>query len=150
MRTLANFIIGLIFGLGLILAGMADPNKVLNFLDVAGSWDPSLALVMAAAIAVTAPGYWLARRRSAPLLDVAFHWPTAVSVDAPLLVGSAIFGLGWGLVGLCPGPALVALPLAAPAALTFAPAMALGIVLAKYARRALSAKSAGASAIENA
>lgn len=115
---------GLLFGLGLILSGMADPAKVLNFLDVAGTWDPSLAFVMAGAIAVAAPGFWLVRRRAAPLACPAFHVPPAgAPLDRKLVIGSAIFGIGWGLVGFCPGPALASLTLAAPATLAFVAAM---------------------------
>ncbi len=119
---------GLVFGLGLILSGMADPVKVLNFLDVAGTWDPSLAFVMAGAIAVAAPGFWLVRRRERPLADIAFHVPPAdMPIDRKLLIGSAVFGIGWGLAGFCPGPALVSIPLAAPGALVFAATMVAAI-----------------------
>ena len=115
---------GLLFGLGLILSGMADPAKVLNFLDIAGTWDPSLAFVMAGAIGVAAPGFWLVRRRATPLADPAFHVPPAdAPVDRKLLIGASVFGIGWGLAGFCPGPALVSLPLAAPGTLAFVAAM---------------------------
>lgn len=115
---------GVIFGLGLILSGMVDPVKVQNFLDLAGTWDPSLAFVMAGAIAVAAPGFWLVRRRSAPLADAAFHVPPAdAPIDRKLVIGSAVFGVGWGIAGFCPGPALVSLPLAAPGTIAFAAAM---------------------------
>ena len=115
---------GLIFGLGLILSGMVDPAKVQNFLDLAGTWDPSLAFVMAGALAVAAPGFWLVRRRSAPLAGAAFHVPPRdAPIDRKLVIGSAVFGVGWGIAGFCPGPALVSLPLAAPGTIAFAAAM---------------------------
>lgn len=124
MGVIGALAAGLLFGLGLILSGMADPAKVLNFLDVAGTWDPSLAFVMAGAIGVAAPGFWLVRRRAAPLADPLFHVPPAdAPVDRKLVIGAAVFGVGWGLVGFCPGPALVSVPLAAPATLAFVAAM---------------------------
>lgn len=128
MSIALNFLMGLIFGAGLIVSGMANPEKVLNFLDLTGTWDPSLILVMAGAIAVTAPGYALARRRRAPLLEPAFDASPPSAIDARLLIGAAIFGVGWGLSGLCPGPALTALPLAAPGTLVFVPALVSGIL----------------------
>lgn len=127
MRIAMNFLAGLIFGLGLIVSGMANPEKVLNFLDLTGTWDPSLAFVMAGAIAVTTPGYALARRRRTPLLETAFDAPPPSTIDPRLLMGAAIFGVGWGLSGLCPGPAFTALPLAAPGTLVFFPALIAGI-----------------------
>ena len=131
----AGLIAGVIFGLGLVISGMANPAKVLNFLDVAGSWDPSLAFVMGGAIAVTLPGYALLRRRGAPLLAAQFQWPTRDDVDARLLGGAATFGLGWGLSGFCPGPAFTAVALAAPGTLVFVPAMLAGMWLARRAAR---------------
>ena len=115
---------GLLFGLGLILSGMANPAKVLNFLDFTGNWDPSLAFVLAGAIGVAAPGFWLVRRRAAPLADPTFHVPPAdAPIDRKLLIGAAVFGIGWGLVGFCPGPALVSIPLGAPATFVFVAGM---------------------------
>lgn len=130
MSLLFNLAAGLIFGLGLVISGMANPAKVLNFLDVAGHWDPSLAFVMAGAIAVTATGYWFVLRRSKPLLDDSFHLPGRNTIDRPLVIGSAIFGLGWGLFGFCPGPAITSLGLAATGTLVFVPAMLIGIAVA--------------------
>ncbi len=127
MRLLLNLLAGLIFGGGLIVSGMANPEKVLNFLDIAGTWDPSLAFVMAGAIAVTASGYWLVLKRGAPLLENRFQVPATRPITPPLIAGSAIFGLGWGLSGFCPGPAITALALAAPGTLAFVPAMLIGI-----------------------
>lgn len=137
MRLAANFALGLVFGLGLVLSGMVDPAKVLNFLDVAGTWDPSLAFVMMGAIAVTSVGYALVRRWGQPLLEPTFQFPKATDIDAKLLVGSALFGVGWGLGGLCPGPALTSLPLAATGTLVFVPAMLAGVAAGTLVVRAL-------------
>lgn len=130
MSLLVNLAAGLIFGLGLVISGMANPAKVLNFLDVAGHWDPSLAFVMAGAIAVTATGYRFVLRRPKPLLEDTFHLPGRSTIDRPLVIGSAIFGLGWGLFGFCPGPAITSLGLAATGTLVFVPAMLIGITVA--------------------
>lgn len=134
MRLVAWFVAGLVFGLGLIVSGMADPAKVLGFLDVAGmadgSWDPSLAFVMGGAILVAAPGFRLAMRRRAPLLDARFHVPAERRIDGRLVGGAALFGLGWGLSGFCPGPAILAVPLGAPGTLVFVAAMVAGFALA--------------------
>ncbi|MEQ1673102.1 MAG: DUF6691 family protein [Hyphomicrobium sp.] len=135
MRLFVNFIAGLIFGAGLILSGMADPAKVLNFLDFSGTWDPSLAFVMAGAIAITTSGYALVQRRAKPVLENQFQIPAKWPVDARLVLGSAMFGLGWGLGGFCPGPAITALPLAAPGTLVFVPAMGIGIAAAVHLLR---------------
>ncbi len=130
MSLLINLAAGLIFGLGLVISGMADPAKVLNFLDVAGHWDPSLAFVMLGAIAVTATGYRFVLRRPKPLLEDTFHLPGRSTIDRPLVIGSAIFGLGWGLFGFCPGPAITSLGLAATGTFVFVPAMLIGIAVA--------------------
>ncbi|ASM16308.1 YeeE/YedE family protein [Serratia marcescens] len=107
LKTLLALLSGVIFGLGLIIAGMANPAKVLAFLDVTGMWDPSLALVMAGAIAVAAPAFLWARRRERSLLGEPLQIPAAGRVDRRLLAGSALFGIGWGIAGICPGPAWV-------------------------------------------
>lgn len=130
MLIVLNLVAGLIFGAGLILSGMVNPAKVLNFLDVTGSWDASLAFVMIGAIAVTSAGYALARRRSGPLFSDRFRWPTAQDVDTRLILGSAIFGIGWGLVGLCPGPALASLLLGSQAVLVFVASLLVGVFIA--------------------
>jgi uncharacterized membrane protein YedE/YeeE len=133
MKQLFALLSGLIFGLGLIVSGMADPAKVLNFIDVFGTWDPSLAFVMGGAIAVTAPGFALLfRNRQTPLFDSTFHVPTRNDLDPRLLTGSAIFGIGWGLGGFCPGPALTALPIAATGTLIFVPFMLAGMWAARH------------------
>ncbi len=129
MRIVLAFVAGLVFGLGLLLSGMADPAKVLGFLDLAGAWDPSLAFVMAGAIAVGALAFALARRRAKALLGDAMRLPTATAIDRRLVAGSLMFGAGWGLAGFCPGPALVALGLGAPQALIFVAAMLAGMGL---------------------
>lgn len=129
--NITGLIAGLIFGLGLVISGMADPAKVLNFLDITGNWDPSLAFVMGGAIAVTLPGFALLRRRSAPIYAEKFAWPTRNDVDGQLLSGAATFGVGWGLSGFCPGPALTALSLGATGTLVFVPFMLLGMWLAR-------------------
>ncbi|MEM7378747.1 MAG: DUF6691 family protein [Pseudomonadota bacterium] len=131
MRGLAAALAGLVFGFGLLVSGMANPAKVLNFLDVAGHWDPSLLFVMGGAITVVLPGYRLLRRREAPLLSAAFHWPTATEIDRRLVSGAALFGVGWGLGGFCPGPALVAVPLMSSGALVFFLCMLVGIGVAR-------------------
>lgn len=131
MSFLVNLGLGLLFGLGLLVSGMADPAKVQNFLDLGGAWDPSLAFVMAGAVLTTALGYRLVLRRPRPLLAEAFQLPTRRAVDGRLLLGAALFGIGWGLGGFCPGPALVSLGLAAPGTLAFLPAMLAGMALAR-------------------
>lgn len=143
MSILINLAAGLLFGCGLILSGMADPAKVLNFLDLAGTWDPSLAFVMLGAISVTALGYALAQRRKAPVLEPAFDLPPTSPVDRPLIIGSAIFGLGWGLSGFCPGPALTSLILAAPGTFVFVPAMFAGMAVADVMLRRAAAGQDG-------
>ena len=131
MRILSTLIAGLIFGTGLILSGMANPIKVQNFLDFFGSWDPSLALVMGGAILVTMPGFWLVQKRKTPFFNNVFHLPTKTDFDFRLLAGAAIFGIGWGLGGFCPGPAVTSLSLAAKGTLVFVPAMLIGMAAAK-------------------
>lgn len=135
LSVLAQLAAGLVFGLGLVLAGMADPAKVLNFLDVGGiatgQWDPSLAFVMAGAIAVAFTGFRLARRRRSPVFAAAFTGPRARHIDARLLVGPAVFGIGWGLVGLCPGPAFVSLGMGSTEAVVFVLAMFAGMLGAR-------------------
>lgn len=127
MRVVLGFLSGLVFGLGLVISGMSDPAKVLNFLDLAGTWDASLAFVMAGATITAFVGYRLAWRRGAPVLEPAFDLPTQTRIDPPLIAGAALFGIGWGIGGFCPGPAWTALPLLAPGTLVFLPAMLAGL-----------------------
>jgi Predicted transporter component len=129
MRMIASLVCGLVFGAGLLISGMVQPTKVLGFLDIFGAWDPSLAVVMAAALAVSAPGFMLANGRTRPLLATKSFWPTRHDIDRPLVVGSALFGVGWGLVGLCPGPALESLATLSPGIIVFVAAMAGGMAL---------------------
>jgi hypothetical protein len=131
--TITALLSGLIFGLGLVISGMSNPAKVLNFLDVAGSWDPSLAFVMAGAVFVTSIGYRLILRQEAPKFATAFALPTRRDIDTPLIAGAAIFGIGWGLGGFCPGPAWTAVLLGDAGTLAFFPAMLAGMWLAKTA-----------------
>ncbi len=129
MRLSLGFLSGLVFGLGLVISGMSNPAKVLNFLDIAGSWDPSLAFVMGGATVTAFIGYRLVWRRTAPLLEPAFDVPTSTRIDRQLILGAALFGTGWGIGGFCPGPAWTALPLMAPGTLVFLPAMLAGLWL---------------------
>jgi uncharacterized protein len=129
MRIIASLLCGLVFGAGLLISGMVQPTKVLGFLDIFGAWDPSLGVVMAAALAVSVPGFRLANGRSRPLLADQSFWPTRNQIDRPLIMGAALFGIGWGLVGLCPGPALESLATLSPGILVFVAAMAGGMTL---------------------
>ena len=131
MREAVNFLAGLIFGLGLLISGMANPAKVQNFLDLAGTFDPSLIFVMAGAVVVTFIGYRLALQRERPVLAERFYVPAASIIDGRLILGAALFGIGWGLSGFCPGPAIVSLPLLAKGTLIFVPAMLAGIAVAR-------------------
>jgi uncharacterized membrane protein YedE/YeeE len=135
LRNLASLAAGLLFGLGLIVSGMADPAKVLGFLDLAGHWDPSLALVMAGAIAIGMPAFALARRRSRSLLGAPMQLPTARGIDRRLVLGSLLFGVGWGLAGICPGPALVLLGMGSLKGLAFVLAMLAGMLLFAWIER---------------
>ena len=132
MRFLTTLFAGLLFGTGLILSGMANPKKVQNFLDIFGSWDPSLAFVMGGAILVTAPGFWLVQKRTSPFFHDVFQLPARNDIDARLVTGAAIFGVGWGLGGLCPGPAVTSLLFFTPGVFIFVLAMLVGMILAKF------------------
>jgi uncharacterized membrane protein YedE/YeeE len=129
MLPIAGFICGLLFGFGLLISGMVQPAKVLGFLDIFGAWDASLLVVMAAALAVSGIGFALAKRRERPLFAARNFWPDKTTIDAPLVTGAALFGGGWGLVGLCPGPAIENLTTLSPRVIVFVAAMALGMVL---------------------
>jgi uncharacterized membrane protein YedE/YeeE len=108
-HRISEFLVGLLFGLGLILSGMTDPGKVLGFLDISGMWDPSLALVMGGAIAVGFFAFTIAKKRTLNFLSGALHLPKSNQIDKPLIIGAMLFGAGWGLAGFCPGPGLVSL-----------------------------------------
>ena len=135
MFALSALLSGLVFGLGLIVSGMANPAKVLGFLDLAGAWDPSLGLVMAGAILVGLLAFLVAKRRVRSLLGFEMKLPTASAIDSRLLAGSALFGAGWGLAGFCPGPSLVALGMGEPKALVFVAAMLAGMVIFTWLER---------------
>lgn len=129
MKALVALIAGVLFGAGLMVGGMTDPAKVIGFLDVAGGWDPSLALVMGAALCVTLPAFQLLKGRSRPLLEERFSLPTRTDLDGQLLLGAGLFGVGWGIAGLCPGPAIANLSTGSPQMLAFVLAMILGMWL---------------------
>jgi uncharacterized membrane protein YedE/YeeE len=135
MHRFVEFLVGLLFGFGLILSGMSDPGKVLGFLDVAGLWDPSLMFVMAGAIAVSMFAFAAARQRTRAVLGGAMRLPDARDVDRRLVIGSLVFGIGWGLVGFCPGPALVALGAGYWQALVFTAAMVAGLAVHEWSAR---------------
>ncbi|AKT37532.1 YeeE/YedE family protein [Chondromyces crocatus] len=128
-RLLAALASGLLFGLGLSLSGMLDPARVRGFLAIAPGWDPSLMFVLGGAVTVSALGYQLARRLSQPAFDRTFHLPTRTTIDRKLVLGSALFGLGWGLAGLCPGPAVASLVLGLRPTLLFVGTMLLGMLV---------------------
>ena len=128
LHRLSEFLVGLLFGLGLILSGMTDPGKVTGFLDLFGLWDPSLALVMGGAIAVGFFAFTLAKKRTTNFLGGMLRLPAKNQIDKPLIIGSLLFGAGWGLAGFCPGPALVSMASGQPKALLFVVAMLIGMV----------------------
>jgi len=140
--NLSAFLVGLVFGMGLLIAGMANPAKIVAFLDIAGRWDPSLALVMVAAIAIGALGFGIARRRTRSVLGTPMQLPTTKHVDRRLVVGSLAFGIGWGLSGFCPGPALLATAAGYGKALAFVCAMAVGMTIHGVVERHRTAPAA--------
>ena len=129
MTTAIAAIVGLLFGLGLLVSGLASPTKVLGFLDLAGPWDPSLALVMGSAVALGMAGFALVSQRKRSLLGEPMQLPNRTDIDKPLIAGAALFGVGWGLAGYCPGPALVGAAAGVPSALVFTLTMLAGMVL---------------------
>lgn len=135
MQRFSEFVVGLLFGLGLLLSGMTDPGKVLGFLDLFGAWDPSLALVMGGAIAVGFFAFALARRRTSNFFGGFLHLPSSNQIDRRLVIGGLLFGAGWGLAGFCPGPALVSLASGQAKAAAFVGAMVIGMVLFELADR---------------
>ncbi len=141
LAFLTSLLAGLVFGLGLIVSGMANPAKVLGFLDLAGIWDPSLALVMGGAIAIGAIFFFIARHRKVSLLNAPMKLPTSRAIDRRLVIGSLLFGIGWGLAGFCPGPGLVALGMGEMKALWFVAAMLAGMgVYALFDTQAAASK----------
>lgn len=135
MERVSEFFVGLLFGLGLILAGMTDPSKVIGFLDVAGVWNPSLALVMGGAILVGVFAFALARRRATSFFGGAMQLPTTRDIDKRLIGGSLLFGAGWGGAGFCPGPAIVSVGAGQPKAIVFTLAMLFGMVIFEMLER---------------
>jgi uncharacterized protein len=135
MQVLAALLCGVVFGAGLAISGMTNPAKVLAFLDVAGAWDPTLLCVMGAALALSTAGYAVARRRVRPWLAETFAIPTRQDLDVRLLGGAALFGVGWGLVGVCPGPALADLARGSADVLVFVASMLAGVVAHRMATR---------------
>ncbi|MGH6923260.1 MAG: DUF6691 family protein [Propylenella sp.] len=126
-RTVASLAIGTVFGFGLTLAGVLDPATIRNFLDFFGPFDPRLGFVFAGALLVSAAGYLTSRRRAGPALGGGFAIPTGRPIDQPLVLGAALFGVGWGMVGLCPGPAIAGLALGLPSIFIFTASMLVGI-----------------------
>lgn len=145
MKLIATYLIGLIFGVGIAISGMANPAKVLNFFDIAGVWDPSLILVMGGALITTFIGYKLVLGRNAPLFESGFNVPTSRVIDAKLVGGSAIFGIGWGIAGFCPGGALPALGTGRWEVIAFTAALLAGIFLAKFIQSATARRSTAAT-----
>lgn len=136
MRIVVAYLSGLVFGVGIAVSGMINPAKVLNFFDIAGSWDPSLMFVMGGALAVALPGYHFVLRRPAPATDSRFHLPTKTTIDARLLGGSAVFGVGWGIAGFCPGGALPALGTGRMEVFAFVVALLSGMLIARGIEKA--------------
>ena len=135
MHRLSEFIVGLLFGLGLLLSGMTDPGKVIGFLDLFGQWDPSLGFVMGGAILVGFLAFAFAKKRTRSFLGGALTLPTSHIIDKRLVIGSLLFGAGWGLAGFCPGPALVSMAAGQEKALIFVAAMVLGMTIFEFAER---------------
>lgn len=131
MRIVMAFLIGLIFGFGILISGMANPAKVLNFFDVAGTWDPSLMFVMGGALVTTFLGYRLVLARERPMLSTAFQLPVASRIDLKLIIGSAVFGIGWGLAGFCPGAALPALGTGRQEVMIFVASLIVGLIVTR-------------------
>lgn len=141
MRLIVSYLIGLVFGIGIAISGMANPAKVLNFFDVAGTWDPSLAFVMGGALIVTFIGYRVVLKRPAPVLADRFQVPTRRDLDLPLIGGSAVFGIGWGIAGFCPGGALPALGTGQSEVFVFVAALIAGIFAAKLLKNSFARRS---------
>lgn len=127
-----SLICGIIFGVGLVISGMTNPEKVIGFLDVTGNWDPSLIFVMGGAIAFVAPCFYLLNSKNKPLFESSFQIPTNKNIDRKLIIGSSLFGVGWGMVGLCPGPAISSLAFLQPLSILFVLSMISGFYLSKF------------------
>jgi uncharacterized membrane protein YedE/YeeE len=145
MRLISTYLIGLVFGTGIALSGMANPAKVLNFFDIAGTWDPSLIFVMGGALVTTFVGYKLVFGRRAPVFEDRFSLPSNRSIDARLVGGSALFGIGWGIAGFCPGGALPALGTGRWEVFAFTAALVAGIFLARFIQSVTAARSPSAA-----
>jgi hypothetical protein len=143
-HRVTEFLVGLLFGVGLIVAGMTDPSKVLGFLDLAGTWDPSLAFVMGGGILVGLGAFATAKKRTTTFFGGAMHLPTSTDIDKRLIGGGLMFGAGWGLAGFCPGPAIVSLGAGQPKAAVFVAAMLAGMAVFEIIERMQVRKSAGA------
>ena len=135
MQRISEFVVGLLFGLGLMLSGMTDPSKVIGFLDLFGHWDPSLAFVMGGAIAVGFFAFALAKKRTTNFLGGSLHLPKSTQIDKRLVLGNVMFGAGWGLAGFCPGPALVSMAAGQDKALVFVLAMVFGMIVYELIQR---------------
>ena len=132
MNKFFSLLSGFIFGLGLTLSSMTNPAKVIGFLDITDNWDPSLMFVMIGAIVISAPIFYLLRNKTKPLFDLNFEIPTIKNLDIQLILGASLFGLGWGMVGFCPGPAIASLALLKPFSIIFVIAMAGGFYMSKF------------------
>lgn len=146
MRLLSTYVIGLVFGLGIVISGMVNPAKVLNFFDIAGNWDPSLAFVLGGAVLTTFIGYRFVLKRSAPLFDSTFSLPFRTELDWRLIGGSAIFGIGWGIAGFCPGGALPALGTGMLSVVVFVMALIIGMMLARRLEHMLGSRASAVPA----
>lgn len=131
MGKLSTLLSGLLFGTGLTISGMVNPMKILNFLDISGPWDPTLIFVMGSGLVVTLLGYQIIFKRNAPLFATSFRLPTSQDIDVKLLGGAALFGLGWGLTGFCPGPAIASVVFGKTESITFVIAMAAGMIVTR-------------------
>ena len=134
MNKIFSLLSGIIFGFGLTVSSMTNPAKVIGFLDITGNWDPSLMFVMIGAIAISAPLFYLLRNKTKPLFDLKFEIPTTKNIDKKLILGASIFGIGWGMVGFCPGPAIASLALLKPVSIMFVIAMASGFYMSKFVK----------------
>ena len=132
MNKLFSLLSGSIFGFGLTLSSMTNPAKVIGFLDITGNWDPSLMFVMIGAIVISAPIFYLLRNKTKPLFSLNFETPTIKTLDKQLILGASLFGIGWGMVGFCPGPAIASLALLKPFSIIFVIAMAGGFFMSKF------------------